>query len=475
MRASAVSPVRALRLAVGSTVAILLATLAPLATAAPGDLRLALRKDFNPGPADGMPQGLTVAGTNLFYTACDPTFGCELWRATANGGSSLLKDLTPGSSGSNPTEITAVGSRVFFSGMDANQSHELYMSNGTQAGTRLVRDIADAATYLSSYPTFLTGVGDVVYFSAQDNVGDRELWRSDGTYAGTRRVRNIAVGINDSDPTALTVMGGELYFSAHDHTGASYLWTTDGTPAGTVKVTARRFYGELRHMIAVGNVLYFQANDNNATNGAELWRSDGTAAGTRMVRNIVTTAGVGSEPRFLTASGGWVYFSAADGSGDRELWRSDGTTAGTRRVKNVNPDAGVSSHPMQLTDVGGRLYFTAIHDFHIRLWTSDGTAAGTVQLPATYAEGSDSPDQLAAWGDHLVYRSRVGVEDDQLWITDGTAAGTRGIGPVSWSGFGPDHLGNNSPGDMVEFNGALWWRDHQAATGQELWRGTMED
>ena len=37
-------------------------------------------------------------------------------------------------------------------------------------------------------------------------------------------------------------------------------------------------------LTAVGNTLYFSANDG--TNGTELWKSDGTANGTMMVKDI---------------------------------------------------------------------------------------------------------------------------------------------------------------------------------------------
>ena len=46
------------------------------------------------------------------------------------------------------------------------------------------------------------------------------------------------------------------------------------------------------HLTAVGNTLYFRANDG--TNGAELWKSDGTASGTVMVKDIQQGSGSSS-------------------------------------------------------------------------------------------------------------------------------------------------------------------------------------
>ena len=42
------------------------------------------------------------------------------------------------------------------------------------------------------------------------------------------------------------------------------------------------------YLTAVGNTLYFEANDG--TNGYELWKSDGTASGTVMVKDITAEA-----------------------------------------------------------------------------------------------------------------------------------------------------------------------------------------
>src|SRR4029079_18252745 len=43
----------------------------------------------------------------------------------------------------------------------------------------------------SSDPQQMVAVGDKVYFPADDGVHDRELWVSDGTSAGTHMVKDI--------------------------------------------------------------------------------------------------------------------------------------------------------------------------------------------------------------------------------------------------------------------------------------------
>jgi len=45
-----------------------------------------------------------------------------------------------------------------------------------------------------------------------------ELWKSDGTEAGTVLVKDIAFGSNSSYPWNLTAAGSTLYFMAYDGT-----------------------------------------------------------------------------------------------------------------------------------------------------------------------------------------------------------------------------------------------------------------
>ncbi len=65
---------------------------------------------------------------------------------------------------------------------------ELWKTDGSVAGTVLVKDIAPGQRFgyvpYSSYPLGLTVLGGTLYFSASNGL-ERELWKSDGTTAGT--------------------------------------------------------------------------------------------------------------------------------------------------------------------------------------------------------------------------------------------------------------------------------------------------
>ena len=93
-----------------------------------------------------------------------------------------------------PTSITALGNTVLFAATDGLQQpqtgNELWRSDGTSAGTTLVKDISFAPTG-SSMPQDLVDVNGTLFFSADDGIHGRELWKSDGSAASTVLVKDI--------------------------------------------------------------------------------------------------------------------------------------------------------------------------------------------------------------------------------------------------------------------------------------------
>jgi ELWxxDGT repeat protein len=132
-----------------------------------------------------------------------------------------------------------------------------------------------------------------VFLSFTDSANGSELWRSDGTAAGTVLVKGIFPELNSS-LTDLTNVDGTLYFVANDDFDGKQLWKSDGTAAGTTMVKAINPSGssDTSDLTNVDGTLYFAANDG--VHGEELWKSNGTAAGTVMVKDLDTGNTAGS-------------------------------------------------------------------------------------------------------------------------------------------------------------------------------------
>src|SRR5262249_17991228 len=142
--------------------------------------------------------------------------------------------------------------------------------------------------------------------------GGVELWKSDGTEAGTVMVKDINPGTASSSPAQLIAFNGALYFAATSPATGSTLWRSDGTDAGTVVVKPGLVVSNPPQagvrMTNVNGTLFFAGSD--AATGTELWKTDGTAAGTTLVKDIVPGSGgiTFSDPVNLN---GTLFFRAA--------------------------------------------------------------------------------------------------------------------------------------------------------------------
>ncbi len=122
------------------------------------------------------PQFLTNVNGTLFFRAYDAAHGLELWKSDGTeAGTVLVKDIVPGTDHSSPYELTDVNGTLFFLAYDAAHGHELWKSDGTEAGTVLVKDIVPGTA--SSYPYSLTDVNGTLFFIANDGTGNSHLWK----------------------------------------------------------------------------------------------------------------------------------------------------------------------------------------------------------------------------------------------------------------------------------------------------------
>lgn len=125
---------------------------------------------------------------------------------------------------SSAHQIVATGTRLFLSLWRDDGGRELWVSDGTEAGTVKLDWMPP---YRYPEPSNLTIVGDRIYFTATDDVHGIELWASDGTADGTEMVADVAPGGISSRPGKLFFADCRLFFVADDAATGLEPWMID--------------------------------------------------------------------------------------------------------------------------------------------------------------------------------------------------------------------------------------------------------
>lgn len=194
-----------------------------------------LVKDINPDdPSNPFILNSVILNNRLIFMANGGASGIELWATDGTGaGTVLLKDINPGSGSSNPflmpvynLEFNASGEyqnfnyfdrnlnfngSIFLSADDGVHGVELWKTDGTEAGTVMVKDINSSGDGVNfdSYYYVKTGL----FFAGNNGTDGNEPWISDGSAGGTSQIENINP-TGDADMNILFLYKGDLYINA---------------------------------------------------------------------------------------------------------------------------------------------------------------------------------------------------------------------------------------------------------------------
>lgn len=399
---------------------------------------------------------MAAAGGRVVFTGPSTTgIGVEPFGTDGTpSGTALLGDLTPGSTSSTFTP-TSSGPRAM-----CIIGNRWWSSDGTPAGTTQLPLFAPTSSPAPVVGT-LNGRSIIAARHTAANVG-YEPYITDGTVAGTMLIKNITIAgsadvapFEDSNPSGFVEINGRVYFNAQSN-GAGYeLWASDGTPEGTYQVkdinpgTSSSWSGQLQNQLNVRRVMaahngliYFAAQSSGTSPTVpELYKTDGTSAGTEQVVDL-NPGSAGSLPDLLTSTPQGLFFAATVSAGanppGRELFITDGTAAGTRLVKNITAGAGQTSFGAMCAVGGastgapaGVVFACRPNDTSLnQLWFSDGTDAGTVRLGTnltieTQFATTFPPALLPHRGRaYFVATTNNNPTLREVWRTDGTQAGT---------------------------------------------------
>ncbi len=386
--------------------------------------------------------------------------------------------------------ITVAGSKekgykIYFTAKEDTHGEELWVSDGTPEGTKMVKDIYPGAT--SSNVSYITRFNDKVVFQATANDDDgAEVWISDGTEEGTYMIMDINL-IGSSEPAGFTQLNEKIFiFAARDYESEVYgdepqrwLWISDGTEEGTrlLKDCNVKYPGQITsnddvHFMRVGRKVFFKADTKDNQYGEELWVTDGTEAGTLMladinkkVANEATGATAGAQLDWFTNfKNQKLFFTAYSDEYGNEPWVSDGTPEGTYMIAdltegfedNGNPRGHGAFTPRVYDDY---VYFRGFHpNYGLELFRTDFTREGTYMVadlntnPTANGTANGSPDLFCEFDGVLFMKASTGSDPAstnpvnyglELFYSNGTEGGTKmqsdlnpGVGPnAAWEGI----------------------------------------
>ena len=335
--------------------------------------------------------------------------------------------------GLEPFGFALLGSEVLFNGTDALSQQNLWVTDGTSAGTSEL-SVAHAASVGAGFsrPVVFSsgGSSEVLYASADlNNLGG--LWVTDGTTAGTSELSVAGLGPAQGSPGDFIAFGSLFLFEGADANGHFNLWQTHGTTGGTSEISvpgasSLGLFDEQSsdvHIVPFGSEVLFAGNDSSGRNN--LWVTDGTLASTSELSATGADATDGLFPRSLTLFGSEVLFSGLDTAQRTGLWVTNGTSAGTSELSVAHSQL-FSQGVDNLTVLGTALFVATDVNFNSTLWVTDGTGAGTSELSVPNSEAfSEGIGGLTVLGSEVLFAGTDADFNTNLWVTHGTAGGTR--------------------------------------------------
>lgn len=419
-----------------------------------------LVKDINTtrGP-NGDSRGLGLAELNgkVYFSAHTSDSGQELWTTDGTeAGTHIVKDIWPGPEGSNAARFAVMNGEVYFGASDPGRGWGLWKSDGTKAGTQWVTAVAGSDRVARGNATAIYAYNNLLWIFLKTSA-HTSLYVSDGTAAGTKLVANVDSATVSLEPPIIG-MDGVLYFVAGNGIklpllgSGDTLWRSDGTASGTYKVDASVTGMEFQPVAAVASGKVFFSAGSVEIADREMWVFDGTKFYQLNPASMRAVGVGGGFPLNFVPFNGKLYFSAFDSNGNLELWKSDGTEPNTTIVKHIN--AAGSSSVVAVGSFNGRLYFGAYDGATYGLYSSEGSSADVERI----AEVPGGPGNLRV-GSQLAFFTVYDSTSDtySLWRTDGTGTGTFEV---------RDHTRLS---DAIVAADSLYYSFDDGEHGNELW------
>ena len=379
---------------------------------------------------------------SLVYSHVSPDIGRELWVSDGTlAGTKLLYDCLPGPAWGDPVNFIAADSLVFFLAKDAQGNQLLWRTNGTPQGTFPITSAFPTGTFWVYEG--MRSIGGKLFYLIQKNGIGTELWTSDGSVQGAVKVSEIP-NLGQFTSSQTLVLNDKFLFTWFNADFEVEWWTSDGTAAGTMilhdlgpiqEPLFPEYY--LRQPAIIKGKLYFFTDKG-------LWSTDGTPTGTTFINYISSFNALAPLP----ATDQYLFFLMQTDDGTLELWRSDGKPTGTMFLKNVgtseyqltiNKAISATAGSKICVEVEQKIQGSNFSDW--RIVVSDGKIAGT-----HFLEGALSPELahskpsgfVATTDNEVFFRTERGYLTESIWhVNSGVSDGAELLGSLWSDGLGP--------------------------------------
>jgi ELWxxDGT repeat protein len=302
-------------------------------------------KDIWKGIENGIGEEIISLGNKILFQGNDNSGkGEELWISDGSeSGTFLLKDINLGKESSSPRNFRKYTNVITFEANDGS-GYKLFRSDGTEKGTYKIWD-RGYFSYTSSLPIEVFSDANI-YWLTDDSKGRAMLIKKDlngsedKIILDNNNAPDLVIGGESAlyeDEQYIVSLGGKWLYNTHRYLSSTYnIYVSDGTKEGTQKIlSSSKEVTFIKAKTSSGTLAFFAFNDG--TNGYEIWKTDGTISGTKKVKNINLSKYSPTPVLVGKSVENGIVFKAQQGS-NTELWFSDGTETGTKLIKNFGFD-----------------------------------------------------------------------------------------------------------------------------------------
>lgn len=323
----------------------------------------------------------------------------------------LVKDIKPGTGGSFAYSISeVVNDKCYFVADDGKNGDELWITDGTSNGTRLVKNLYPGEE--SCDPRAFGHNSDKLFFIANDSVHGLELWSTSGDEASTQFLLDSKPGIAGTS-ISIPFLNSETFVSIDNKiyfvNGYKEIFESDGTPNGTKSILN---FNSIDKIISHEDKLYFIGSKEVFKDSIFIYdpKTKTVSSINNNLRNIANLTSTPIGLIFDTGSKLYIYKSQ------------------TKSTVEITPGISILSYKYTLTKAffKDHFYLLAISSsgFKPMILKINGNVNGTEVILNNAKDNFSGYGYFIAEGDYLYYLyNAAGNTPLELWRTDGSEAG----------------------------------------------------